>query len=332
MKKMINLLIMLMLIGSILPLAFADESGNSSNNVEIDMVTQQQTEIMNDGLGAEIRFLQLEKALLNNINTGEEIVLLLNESGVDTTELRVILEELELLILPEIQNADPYASDAVSTFIDLKHDTVNLTSEFRKTVRDLLNSTTLGQIQQRTKNMTCNHTQNLSQIIQNKIRQYNRNQFQTIYQLLGENGSNYLLRYQNGSMTQQQVKQNITLMINHTKEENQFNFLSSLIQQKIRDHIQSQNQVQNASEGFQQRLENRMKKRLQKLEDFAGSPLYQQLMNRIQDKFNNMDNIVDGGNEGNNGADNGDSGNGQDKPGYGNNDESGSPGKNGGIQ
>ena len=42
-----------MLMGSMLPLAFADESGNTSNNVVIDAETQKQVEIMNNGLGAE---------------------------------------------------------------------------------------------------------------------------------------------------------------------------------------------------------------------------------------------------------------------------------------
>jgi len=46
-----NIFIVLILLSSILPLAFADESDNASNNVQIDAETQQQTEIMKNGLG-----------------------------------------------------------------------------------------------------------------------------------------------------------------------------------------------------------------------------------------------------------------------------------------
>jgi len=325
-----NYLIVLMLMSSMLPLAFADEAGNTSNNVVIDAETQQQVEIMNNGLGAEIRLLQLEKAITKNINIGEEIILLLNESDVNTTELQVILEELEFLILPEVQSADPYASDAISVFVDLKHDAVNVSKDFRDTVRGLLTDSILEQIQQRTRNMTCNQTQDLSQTIQDKIRQYNSNQFRNIYQLFGVNANREVLGYQNGSMTQNQVKQNITMRLNQTKKENQFSLLASLKHQKIKYKLQAQNRFQNTSEGFEQRQVNRLQKRLQRIEDLPYNPLYQQLMKRIQNKLNNMGHNGGNGNGPNNGGDNGDSGSGQVKPGYGNNDGSNSPGSGGG--
>jgi len=336
MKKMMNILIVLILLSSMLPLAFADESGNVSNNVQIDAETQQQIEIMKNGLGAEIRLLQLEKAVIKNINTGEGIVSVLEESDMNISDLQVILAEFELLI-QEVQSANPNASDGVSIFVDLKHDAVNLSKDFRDTLRGLLNSTMLEQIQQRTRNMSCNQTQNLSQTIQNKIRQYNRNQFRNIYQILGENGSKYILRYQNESMTQNQVKQNITMRINKTGKEKQFTLLTSLKQQKIRYRIQSQNQIQNASEGFQKRQENRLKKRLQRIENLSDNPLYQQLTSRIQNKLNNMGDTGGDGNGGNgpnnggnNGDDNGDNGSGHDEPGYGDNGGSNSSGGGGG--
>ena len=85
-------------MSSVIPLAFADESENISNGVEIDAQTQKQTEIMNDVLGAEIRLLQLERSILKNINIGNEILLLVNESDINITDLQVILAEFELLI------------------------------------------------------------------------------------------------------------------------------------------------------------------------------------------------------------------------------------------
>lgn len=316
-------------MSSVIPLAFADESENISNGVEIDAQTQKQTEIMNDVLGAEIRLLQLERSILKNINIGNEILLLVNESDINITDLQVILAEFELLI-EEVQSADPHASDAVSIFVDLKHDAVNLSKEFRETVRELLTNTMLHQLQQQIRNMTPDQTQDLSEIIKNKLHQYNCNQFRNIYRILGENGSKQIECYQNGSMTQNQVIQNISMRVNQTEKENKFSFLSSLKQQKIRNRIQSQNQVQNASEGFQQRQENRFKKRLQRIEDFPDNPLHNQLMKRIQNKLNNIDDEGSNGNGGN-GSNNGkddDSGSGQKKPGY--DDNGGSKGAGGG--
>lgn len=318
-----NVLTVFILLSAMIPLAFADEPGFSSNEVDIDAETQQQTEIMNNQLGSEIRLLQLEKAIIKNIKTGEEIVTLLENSDVDPIDLQVILAEFEFL-LEEVRTTDPNASDAVSVFIDLKLDAVNITKDFREIIRGLLNNTLKDQIQQQTRNMTCNQTHNLSNSIQNKIRQYNSNQFRNIYQHLGVNGSECINNYQNGSMTQNQLRQNITMRINKNEKGNQFIFLSSLKQQQIKNKIQSQNQVQNASDGFQQRQENRFNKRLQKMKDFPDNPVYNQLMKRLQNKIDNV-----GGNGNNesvgNGSDNGgddDSGSGQKQSGSGDNGKS----------
>lgn len=323
MKKIMNVLTVFILLSAMIPLAFADEPITTSNEVDINAETRQQTEIMNNQLGSEIRLLQLEKAIIKNIKTGEEIVTLLENSDVDPIDLQVILAEFDFL-LEEVQMADPNASDAVSVFIDLKHDAVNITKDFRETIRGLLNTTLKDRIQQQTRNMTCNQTQNLSNSIQNKIRQYNSNQFRNI---LGVNGSECINHYQNGSMTQKQLRQNITMRINKSEKGNQFIFLSSLKQQQIKNKIQSQNQVQNASEGFQQRQENRFKNRLQRMKDFPNNPLYNQLMKRMQNKINAVDDEGNGTNgSGSNNGGNNNPGSGQKEPGHGNNDGSNSPG------
>jgi hypothetical protein len=306
-----------------IPLTFADESDTYSTEVEIDSKTQQESEIMHDGLGAEIRLLQLEKAIIENINKGNEIISILNETDMNITDLQLVIEEFKLL-KSDVQLADPTASDAVSIFVDLKHDAVNLSTDFRETVRGLLNNTLTDQIRQLTRNMTCNQTQVISNSIQNKIRQYNSNQFRKIYQGLGENSSEFIRRYQNGSMTQNQVKRNITSRFNQTERGNRFIFFSSLKQQKIKNKIESQNQIQNASEGFQQRQENRFMKRLQEIEDFPDNPLYNQLMKRLQNKIDDIGgngNNGSSGNGSNNGGDD-DSGSGQKKSGSGENGKS----------
>ena len=316
MKKMTNLLVIFILIGLILPVAYADTSNNNPSDGYIDKETQQQTEIMNNKLGAEIRLLQLEKAIIRNIEKGEQILLFINESDIDSTNLQVILAEFDLL-LEEVQHADYNSSEAVSIFVDLKHDAINLSKEFREIVHGLFTNSMYNQIRQKIRNMTCNQTQNLSNSIKNKIRQYNSDQFLNICQLIGENHSREIVCYQNGSMTQKQMKHNITHRFNQTDTEKQFNFITSLKQQKIRDRIQSQNQVQNASEGFQQRQENRFQRRLQRIEDFPDNPLYNQLMMRMQNKLNDIDDP--GVNGPNNGGYNDNSGNGQKGPGYGDN-------------
>ncbi len=315
MKKIINILVALILIGSILPIVYADNSNNNGNDESIDKETQHQTEIMTtNGLGAEIRILQLEKAIIENIEKGEQILATINDSEYNITTLQIILAEFYLL-KQEIQTVDPNASDAVLTFVDLKHDAVNLTKDFRENLRATVNNSTIGQLQQRIRNMTCNQTKNATNAIQSKIRQYNANQFRYLYQLLAENRSDWINNYQNGTISETQLKQNLTKKIHQNNSTEQYQILMSLKQNKIQQKIQTQNSIQNASDGFYQRQENRLKKRLQQSENLTDNPLYQQLAKRLQQKLGKLNNNNAPGNNNDNGSGQQGNGSGNDNQG-----------------
>ena len=81
MKKIWNVLIVLMLMTSIAPLVFADETEDSAGYVEIDAETQKQVQVMNNWVGAEIRLLQLEKSIIINLFKGEKIEYNLTDLG-----------------------------------------------------------------------------------------------------------------------------------------------------------------------------------------------------------------------------------------------------------
>jgi len=280
-----NILIGLILLGTLLPLTIADEPGNTSDTVEIDTETQQQIQIMNSNNGAAIRLLQLEKAIIKNIDKGEEIITFLQESNVNDTDLQLILAEFELL-LQEVQSADPNASDGVTVFIDLKHDALNLSKEFRERARELMDKSALEQIRNRVQNMSGNKTLDLSNRIRNHIRQFNSQRFCEFYSLLDKNCSNQVEHYRTGSLSKDDVIDNITMNIKQLKKTSQFNILTSLKQTKIQSKYNAENQAQNATEGFQQRQMNRLQKRLHNAENFSEFPFKQELMNRLQNKFN----------------------------------------------
>ena len=245
-----------------IPLGLADETDNNSSDVVIDQETQQQVEIMNNGLGSEIRLLQLEKAILKNMNIGENILSFLNESDLNITDLQLILAEYALL-LQEVQSSDPNTTDIVEIFVDLKHDAINLSKEFRNRLTLLVNNSHLEQIQQHTQNITCNTTLTLNETIRNRIRQYNSNQFCYLYRLLGENCSEFANQYQNDYLTMNMIKQNLTEVISQMNKVSQFNLITTIKQKKIQVKIQAEFEVQNASDGFEQRQLNRLQNRLQ---------------------------------------------------------------------
>ena len=317
MRKTRNIIIVLMLMTSIAPLAFADEAEDSTDEVEIDDETQKQVEIMIASAGSEIRLLQLEKSITKNIIKGEEVVSILKDLEYNTTYLEAILAEFEFL-KEEVIDTDPNSTDAVQIFVDFKHDAVNITKDFRDALKELLDDDTIEQLRERIREMVCEQAQNLSRKIQNKIKQFNRNQLHKLYQIMGENGTSILNKYQNGTLTMEQVRQQIGKMVNQMTKEKRYEIFSQLKQNNIQKKIQAKVCVQNATAGFQTREESRLTNRLQKSENMPNDPINEEMQERIRNRLKGNDNAGTGGSVNN--ADNGGPGNGNNQqPGGGDN-------------
>ena len=105
------------------------------------------------------------------IEEGELIILNLTDLGFNTIELQAILVELEF-VKEEVIATDPYAADAVQNFIDLKHDAINLTKDFRNALKEILDNDAIEQLRENVKEMVHEQAQNMSKNIQDKIRKF----------------------------------------------------------------------------------------------------------------------------------------------------------------
>ena len=304
MKKILGITMVLLLATSMVPLTLADEAEDTQ---------QDEVKIMNDQLGAQIRLLQLEKAIAKNILKGEEVVSVLKESEYDTTELEAILAELELL-KGEVQSADSNSTNATQIFVDLKSDAVELTKDFKEALKELLDEKTIEELRERIREMVCEQVQNLSQQIQNRTRQFNRNQLHKIYGVIEETDSSLIDEYQNGNVTREQVKQQVSKKINEMTKEKRYQVFSELKEGSIRERIQARVCVEDAAENFQERKEVRLTNRLRSAQNIDDDQIRTEMEQRMQNRLNNMDN---GGNDA---SDNGNNGTGNNKqPGNGDN-------------
>ena len=309
MKKILGITMVLLLATSMVPLTLADEAEDTQ---------QDEVKIMNDQLGAQIRLLQLEKAITKNILKGEEVVSVLKESEYDSTELEAILAELELL-KGEVQSADSNSTNATQIFVDLKSDAVELTKDFREALKELLDEKTIEELRERVREMVCEQVQNLSQQIQNRTRQFNRNQLHKIYEIIEETDSFLIDEYQNGNVTREQVKQQVSKKINEMTKEKRYQVFSELKEGSIRERIQAIVCVEDAAEKFQERKEVRLTNRLRSAQNIDDDQIGTEMEQRMQNRLNEMDN---GGNNdgGNNANDDGNNGTGNnEQPGNGDN-------------
>lgn len=269
MKKLMNLLLVLMLMTSVVSFALAvkaddhnqgnsdDEQGTYDQNNEtgsqnethnqdneseaahngsFDNETEHEIEIMNNSLGANIRLLQLEKALITNILKGAMAVQVLKGLDVNTTKLESILRNLSD-VLDAVRAADPAANDSVLIFVQLKNETRNLTKQFRDTIQSLLNKETIKMIKEQLRNMTSTELQNCSQKLRHQIRQFNRNQLYRLYGIIGETNTSLLNEYLNGTISLNQTKIQLHKIVNQMTKEKQHMIFSEVKEENIKKKV-----------------------------------------------------------------------------------------------
>ncbi|KYK20097.1 hypothetical protein AYK24_04230 [Thermoplasmatales archaeon SG8-52-4] len=253
MKKILTALMMLMILLSIPSLAIADETEeeNGTEDPEIDNDTKKELEIMNFSLGAEIRLLQLQKAIIKNILKGEMAVEVLKALYFNTTTLEEILSNLKNL-LEDVKAVNTSSNNSVQIFVELKYEAKNLTRQFRETIKDILDAEKLKEIRERIKNMISEDLQNYSKQIRNKIKQFNRNRLYQLYGIIGEANNSFINEYLNGNITLDQLKFQLCKTINYMNKERKYEIFSEIKKDNIKNKIKAQesyNNIKNKGKG-----------------------------------------------------------------------------------
>ena len=271
-------------------LEFLDnQTGENETEDPVNNETEGQIEIMNNSLGAEIRLLQLEKAITKNLLKGEMAVDVLKGLGYNTTDLEVILAEMRL-VLEEVQAADPQANNSVEVFIDLKSDAKNLTTQFRETIRALLDGVKHKEIKEQIRNITSDELQNYSKQIRNRIKQFNINQIYRLYGIIGEGNSSLVNEYFNGTANLTQVKLQLNKMVNMKIKEKKNDIFSEMKKEKIQNKNNANEDAGNATTSFSDRELERLQRRLEQ----ANNSGNEKLIERIQNKIDNYENNSNG--------------------------------------
>jgi hypothetical protein len=253
MRKIYSLLIVLVLLISISSIVLADEAEEDPQENDSIEDAELEIEVMNNSLGAKIRLLQLEKALLKNILKGEMAVQVLIGIGFNTTEnntleLESILAEMKV-VLEEIKTANTSSNESVQIFVTLKNLSKNLTTHFRETIRELLNETSLREVRLRIKEMMSNELDIYSKRIRNLIRQFNVNQLYRLYGIVGEANSSFVNDYFNGTLPLNETKLQLYKFINEMTKEKRYEIYSELKSENIRKQIHAQNAIKNTGKG-----------------------------------------------------------------------------------
>jgi len=275
----------LFLIASMMNLVLADEDGDPEDEETIEEIS-----IMSYPYGSEVRLLQLEKSLTRNIMIGEKIIYILGELEIDTTELELIIFEMNYSLMGEIHNLSENLTslnktDVVEQFVDLKNESINLTREFRITLHGMLDEETLELLRGEMKEFYNEEMQNLREQIRNMIRNFNRERLHSIYGLLGLIDEELLQQYQNGDVTLEDVKEQIREYLDGLTKEERRELFSELKINNIRHLINAKVALNNAKEFAQERKEARWNNRLIRINEIEDPHLRSEMNKRIRGRM-----------------------------------------------
>lgn len=185
-----------------------DENDQTLVSNTVDDSTNREIAIMDNGRGAEIRLLQLEKAIVRRIAIGELVVAAFDSIGQDTTELSTILDSLEELRI-KVSETDPTAEDRVEQFVSLKAEAIELIKSFKDiahTMKDSLSEEQLEELRTAFKEINEDRKPELETIkakIRERIRFHNA---EKVKEFLGEDAKDLAQRIQNGEITKDQIR------------------------------------------------------------------------------------------------------------------------------
>lgn len=275
-------------------------TGNETEG-PVDNETQKEMEVMHYSLGAEIRLLQLEKAITKNLLQGEMAVDVLKGLDYNTTDLEAILAELRL-ILDEVKAADAQANDSEEVFVGLKADAMNLTKQFRDAIRELVPGGQYKQVREQIRNATSDELQNYSKQIRNRIKQFNVNQIYRLYGIIGEGNNSLVNEYMNGTCNLSQVKLQLNKMVNMKINEKRDEIFSTMKKEKLQNKDQTNSKAANISKNFEQKQLERLQERLEQANNSGNEKLVEMIQNRIANTENSSNGQQNGNSAGENGS------------------------------
>jgi hypothetical protein len=308
--------------------AFADEAEDGDGfEVQIDDDTKSEIEIMDTTEGVVIRLLQLEKAVICNIEKGDYLVSYLSDLDVDTLEFEAILAEMRLL-LEEIQQINPDSSEVVYLFVELKQDALDLSNEFRDAMYIIVDAETREILQISMETLICKQAAALDEQLKDQIVVYNGRKLRFLLEILGDSDSSLLQGYQDNTMLLPQVNQQLASKILVLPEDAQFQIYSELKEDDIRIRIQTRGSIDNLTSQYQQRTCVRLRNRLNNSDGVGNDTIRQFLQQRLRLRLNQS-----GGNDSGNGSGQGPGGDGDgsgsEGPGSGDGKGEGGSGGNG---
>jgi len=280
MKAKYAFLLMAVLLA--VPAVFAQEEiDTNTGDVIITNDTEAEIETMIYPHGAEIRILQLEKAITRNIERGDKVIEALNSTSNETliNDLQAVIDELEVL-KTEVQSFvfEGNVSEITKKFVDLKADAVELSKKFRTLASGHLSAEQRIQLQEEFQNQG---QEELAERIRHKINEYNALRLENFLNLAGLQNSTFVQQARNGEVNAVSIMSRLKANIMQMNMVQKKQAVLEVQEEVLRNKVKKDAAINEAKANFTERKFERLESRVQNLTGDNLTQIMQQIQSRI---------------------------------------------------
>ncbi|MGM5488532.1 MAG: hypothetical protein ACQESG_06280 [Nanobdellota archaeon] len=240
----------------------------------LSLVAAQQVGVMNTQEGAEVRLLQLEEALAENIESGETVIaeILAENPDANVSDLQEVIAELEVLKeeVASLREADLNATEAAEEFVLVKEEANQLSRDFRTAAQGMLPEEAQERVRERARNATNEEVEQLREQVRGRINEHNAEQVQKFMQKMGKEDSQLVEQVRNGQMSTGQAISSVAKEYKGLGQEKRSEALAQVREEKMRAQVHKESvaeRTQNMAQRIQERAEKRQGKVEQKLQE-----------------------------------------------------------------
>lgn len=249
-------------------------AAQDSGDTAVSEQTREQAKLMVTSHGAKVRLMQLQYSLQRQIMVGERIIQRAHEinDSFDSTELEIILEEMkELGSWAGSVNPELTTDEVVRDFVDLKHDVVQLSQQFRNMTRNSFTEQERNQIRDGLMDGLEAEMAQVREKIMNAIREHNEESIRNALQAMNSSDTGGLAQSaRNGGIDKdqiiEQVREKVREMTSSQKAE-AAQEMKRIASQRMQ---RAESAVSASQEMFQQRLSERVQERLERVGQSMG--------------------------------------------------------------
>ncbi|MGM5482179.1 MAG: Kazal-type serine protease inhibitor domain-containing protein, partial [Nanobdellota archaeon] len=233
---------------------------------QIEQENQNETNIMHNGLGSEIRFLQLEKAIYKKIYVGLGTIDIINKEDNLSASAQAIVDQMTELA----KNISEYEisknqQENVKDFLVFKETSKNLVKDFREMVGKKLSPEERKNVKERTKNIEKEELESINDEIRQKIKEFNAERLEKIVDKVKdfkktEKGQEITKRIREKNITKKEAKEHFSTiykeMKTKAKEEFKRELAQDIAKEKQKAEKMKQEALRHANEIVEKKKEN----------------------------------------------------------------------------